>query len=320
MDSAQTSGKLIIYGEHAVLNGLPSLALPTNQYCQCHIIPDSFEGVRTQESLWSWDALVHNKQILDEIHQTTNQRIDAQALAKSCTDDAFIAYVIQSCYANAEDKLNIGSGFSVSIESTIPIGAGMGSSAALIAAIIKCWQQRYQRFFDGYQLATRCEDIKHGKAGGLDTWVSWYGRPVRFIKDNEEIKISKPFDIPRFQLVHTGRPTSTTAECVAHTQLLFHRVKSKFTQCIATIEQALEQNNLVLFFEQVRVLNQLLMELGVVPSKVAEMITTVEKRGGVAKISGAGSIKGDCAGMVIVWNIDEKELQQIIEVFGYSKL
>ena len=60
----------------------------------------------------------------------------------------------------------------------------------------------------------------------------------------------------------------------------------------------------------------LLAEIGVVPKKVGQFIKDVMTAGGVGKVCGAGSIRGDAGGMVMVYGIDD--VSSLCQSFGYE--
>src|SRR5690242_8139521 len=92
------------------------------------------------------------------------------------------------------------------IKSNIPMGAGMGSSAAFAVASagIKIGKPNLVKI-NG--LAYEMEKKRHGNPSGLDNTVSTYGGFLWFRKENENFNIFKQIPsqkIPRIYLINTG--------------------------------------------------------------------------------------------------------------------
>jgi len=61
-----------------------------------------------------------------------------------------------------------------------------------------------------------------------------------------------------------------------------------------------------------------LQALHVVPQKVADFICQVEQAGGAGKICGAGSIRGEAGGLVLVAGVQAEQLQALCEPVDYK--
>ena len=64
--------------------------------------------------------------------------------------------------------------------------------------------------------------------------------------------------------------------------------------------------------------HQLLLNIGVVPSRVQQFIQAIEEADGVAKICGAGAVAGDQAGAVLLLAEDKKIISSLCARFGYD--
>lgn len=84
------------------------------------------------------------------------------------------------------------------------------------------------------------------------------------------------------------------------------------------MDQALQQQSFINAQHAVRANHQLLVNIGVVPERVRTFIEQIEAIGGAAKISGAGAIRGDAAGMVLVLMENEAKLTQLCRQFQYE--
>ncbi len=97
------------------------------------------------------------------------------------------------------------------ITSTIPIGAGLGSSAALCVATAR-WLGYAPGSKDELDFATRLEHRFHGKSSGMDVAVISQGKPIAFsMKEGARpLPISR---LPRFTFHDTGL-RSATRPCI----------------------------------------------------------------------------------------------------------
>ena len=145
----QTPGKFIVVGEHFVVHGVPAIAAPVT-------------GVGTRVTV---NAAPH-----DEIHVPVTG--DAAAVAM----EVFAAALQQ------ETKL--GTRVSVTVESSIPVGFGLGSSAAYSVGLAGALAK-----YAGHTIpidtlrgrAHELETIIHGKPSGIDDTVISHRRPLLFI-------------------------------------------------------------------------------------------------------------------------------------------
>ena len=109
-------------------------------------------------------------------------------------------------------------GYKISIHSSLPLGRGMGSSAALSVALVRAMAKLKQRQItleEECTAAMRMEKVFHGNPSGLDHTVSALGESIYFHKTSVGIKWS-PLAVPdlKFLVIDSGTAGST-AEMVA---------------------------------------------------------------------------------------------------------
>ncbi len=182
--------KWILSGEHAVLRGVPALALPF------------FEFSLT----------------------LTYQKSDAPL---SIEPKKFEASLKELLAGHTEGFLG-----NLKITSTIPIGAGLGSSAALCVALTKWLGVDLNSEFE---FARNLENFFHGKSSGLDIVVLLNQKPVLYQIDKGPtlLPISS---LPHFTFHDTG-------------------VREQTKVCIAQVKNRLAQN-----FEQAEKIDQTMKE------------------------------------------------------------
>ena len=110
------------------------------------------------------------------------------------------------------------SGWGVRIESTLPIGRGMGSSAALAVALSRASLSAQERpvTTDAVDaLALRVERVFHGNPSGIDQTVCSRGGAIRFRRQAEQ-PIFEAVEIPELPIVVIDSGSAgNTAELVA---------------------------------------------------------------------------------------------------------
>lgn len=193
----------------------------------------------------------------------------------------------------------------------LPIGAGMGSSAAIVAATTVLFEtllDRHKTPSERMERVRFCERLKHGKAGPIDAASVVYGGLVRVNNSASAsvaaIELSGDHDLVTGQgwywVLH-GRPDCGTGECVSQVAA-DHGSEDALWQAFATCTAAMEQA--IMEGEDPRAAiseNQRLLEhIGVVPESTKAFISEVEAVGGAAKICGAGAVRGDHGGVVLV--------------------
>jgi mevalonate kinase len=305
---AVAPGKLILSGEHAVVHGRPALAMAVNRNAQTFITEDgaagmvSFDLANLQQGPESFTL-----RALREFHGRIQRNYEEFLAGQLSIRDVLHKPVnlFQFAFVTVMDGLHLkmGSGVNVRLNSNIPIGCGMGSSAATILSVLRGLGHYYRvefrpEWYSRYSLEV--ENLQHGQASGLDTYVSMHGGCVRF--QNGE---AQELPLPRVPLyiVNTGLPQSTTGEAVAAVagrHGASSPVWDHFEGVVNQMQKALQRDDLKGFQRALRENHRLLGEIGVVPGRVGDFVAEVEQAGAAAKICGAGAVAGDNAGMVLV--------------------
>jgi len=216
----------------------------------------------------------------------------------------------------ASIKLN-NKNLSLTAKSDIPIGVGLGSSAALSVVSAAVIDKTFNLNLSKEQINEIAYDLErqfHGSPSGADNTVSTYGGFLWFRKELEYLKLIKLIDpkelklIPEFVFINTGKPVETTLQMVAQVRKLYNR-RPKYTQKILNDQEiqtkkcltALKTNKPALLKESIRLGQRNLEKLGVVSDKTKMLIRALEMLGASAKISGAGG-KLKNSGLLIVYH------------------
>jgi mevalonate kinase len=162
--AAYAPGKIILFGEHAVVYGRPAIAVPVSQVrAKASVTPDPL-GASGQVRILARDiGLESSLSDLPKDHPL--------ALA--------VEGVLQQAGVTHPPALRL------QISSTIPIAAGLGSGAAVSVAIARALSA-----FLGHPLADdqvshiayQVDQKYHGTPSGIDNTVIAYAQPVYFIR------------------------------------------------------------------------------------------------------------------------------------------
>lgn len=303
---ARAPGKLIITGEHAILQGIPAIAIAINRYCDTTITSQSkprilFNLVNLEHKRErTIRYLKHVKNILQERH---NSFTKGESSIKDVIKEPF--YLLEYTAGAFMDKLNVKfkQGFSIDTNSSIPTGCGMGSSAAAIVSLnyaLSHFLEKSLTIDELFQLNLAAENLQHGRSSGLDLQISTRGGCIHFSRET-----ITPINFPDMPLciINTGIPESTTGECVAHTRPLFNdpELVTAFTEVSNYIFEALQNNEKEILFKNIHRNHLLLHRIGVVPENIHQLVLQLYQQGIHAKISGAGAVRGNNAGILLIF-------------------
>jgi len=314
-------GKIILSGEHAVVYGRPALVTAVNRFAEAELLPDGGRDLTLELLDYARSVHVHlsalpaKKRELEARYDRFLEGSLAIRDVLGAPEDLFF-YAAALLAERTSGPLR---GARVRVRAEIPRGCGMGSSAATVVAVLKglatFWNVPHEHA-SLFELAHQAEMLQHGRSSGVDPYVSVHGGLFRFREGRgRRLDSQNVFD---FKLVDTGTPESSTGEAVSRVANwigeapLWH----DFESVTLAVEEALLRRDAEGLRHWIRVNHRLLEEIGVVPITVRRFVAEVEDRGGAAKVSGAGAVRGQKAGMVLVL-LDESSLDEVCEAFGY---
>ena len=332
-------GKVIVSGEHAVVYGTPALACAIQKYAFAKVTSSDAHGVYLKVPAFGIDQHFSNIQ-LAQLAQATylrhQQFLSHAALLSSVVVNPAQFFAAAIGASGLVDVLSHSQGLEIELSMDLVVGGGMGSSAALVAAMLAAAFKHLGQPLTAAQLiskTTQSEHWQHGRSSGLDPYVCVMGGLQRYQKGLAERQaVSQLW--PLF-LVTTGKPDSSTGECVEAVKQQnfpaslwdeFARVQQNLLQCMLhnthlndpNISSGSAKVNEACMVSAIAANHQLLQHIGVVPNRVAAFIAQIETGGGAAKICGAGSVVGDQAGVVLVLGLGPMDLQKICKDYGYS--
>lgn len=303
---AKAPGKIILSGEHAVVYGKPALATAVRRFATARIRPDEQAWLRVVSPFGETGIAdeAEGQSLCDRVLDRHALFEDgALPIAEVLADpQAFIQMGWLLLFRAFPDRVS--PGCRLEIETDLPLGAGMGSSAAVAAAVVAATADRAGLRLgpdDVAAFADRVERLQHGRPSGVDVRLAVQGGSIWFQRDEPP----SPVDLSsgRYCLAHTGPPAAGTGECVAAVRDRWGddpELWNSFEAVTRQVREALTTDNPPGLIDAVRENHRLLSRIGVVPNPVRRWIAALEETGGAAKVCGAGAVRGEHGGMVWV--------------------
>ncbi len=273
MTKSSAPGKIILFGEHAVVYGRPALAVPATQVRANVDVSDS-----ARAGIWI-DA----------------PDINLRAELNTLPSDHPIASVIHNFLflSRASPFPNL----EIKISSTIPVASGLGSGAAVTVALTRALAAQLKYSMTDEEVnafAYEIEKLHHGTPSGIDNTVVTYAKPVYFVKGQpmEIFKVGQPFTIV---IADTGI-SAPTKESVSDVRRLWLNDKSrwetmfdKIGEVSFTARRAIEAGKPELLGELMNENHALLQRLTVSSPELDQLVEAARNAGaGGAKLSGGG--------------------------------
>ncbi len=165
LSAGAAPGKVILFGEHSVVYGQPAIAAALGHGLGASV-QESDEGPWLKIPRWGSDGLT-----VRPIHGGGG---DAMQRA--------FALALHRCGLNVQSQLD------VTIDGQLPLGVGLGSSAAFAVALLRGLMAYSGHPLDETSLMSAAADIEaifHGNPSGLDHSVVVTGRCLIFERDRE---------------------------------------------------------------------------------------------------------------------------------------
>jgi mevalonate kinase len=269
--TASAPGKIIILGEHFVVHGSLAISAAINKRATVSVSATS-EG----------DAIISSR------GNSSRLQMD---------DGRFRA--VKAVLKESFRELNLpGKGLKIEIESEIPPGSGLGSSAAVCVATAGALLRHFDRKVDREsvsRLANRGEASVHGNPSGVDVATSLNGGTILFEKTSgvSEIKADPTIE---FLVVFTGleRNTSDLVQKVSKVKENFPSYFSNLSESISKAcvlgKKALETGDLETLGALMNLTQTSLSWIGTSNSSIESLIEKINKIGHChgSKLTGAG--------------------------------
>jgi mevalonate kinase len=271
LGTGRAPGKIILFGEHAVVYGRPALAIPITQVCAEAVVEQGARGA----------GLVLRAENLGE-------RV---TLASTEHPMAAAARLTLTRLGLAEPD------WEVTVRSSIPIASGLGSGAAVSAALVRALVDAAGRVLppeDVSAIVYEVEKLHHGTPSGIDNTVISHAQPVYFVRGTtpQRFAIGRPFWIV---IVDSGiaSPTKVTVGDVRRgwerDPARYERLFDRIGEIVEAARAAIAEGHPAALGPLMDANHALLRELGVSCERLDELVQAARDAGASgAKLSGAG--------------------------------
>lgn len=301
MVTVSVPGKVHLMGEHAVVYGKPALLAAVNLRMRVRV----------------------------ELVTKTKDKQRLKIISSEPVD------YVQHAVRKVQEHLQLSTLplMRITIDSNIPSGYHLGSSAAVAVGVVGALTFALKKVWNPQainQLAFEIEKKQHGNpSGGDNTAVTmggfvWYRKELDFLKSMWQLPFKLPKALNHFYLIDTGRPKETTGEMVLYvrSRLTVHSSQTKKLfdineEQVRKIAVAIHEENEKELINGMRLGERTLEGIGVVSKKVIPFIRDIELAGGAAKILGGGGIR-EGVGFLLVYHQDAVKLARIAQTYTFS--
>ena len=282
--TGRAAGKVILLGEHAAVYDRKALALPIHDAVMVQV---SKRDAGVSLSIPGWH--------IKDQWETGSEIPDGAAA---------VINLIMTELGVAND------GFVIHVRSRIPIGMGLGSSAAFAVAAIRAFDALLGTGMTDArvdQLAFQCEELTHGTPSGVDNNLAVYGQPVLFSKGGSIRTRPLPLDETPPLVIASSGVRGSTRDMVAGVRERYEKNEVLYKTIFDEIDEISEAGAAALHEEDYELLGSLmnvchgfLNAIEVSTPELETMVRIARDAGASgAKLTGAGgggSIVALCPG------------------------
>ncbi|GIN58229.1 mevalonate kinase [Lederbergia ruris] len=266
--------KIILIGEHAVVYGKPAIALPF----------PSLEVVSSVKEI-SGDLFLSCRYFVGKLEEAPR---DLKGITACITE------TLKNLKQPAE-------GLHIQIDSSVPIGRGLGSSASSAIAVVKSLYQYFEQKLSKtklLELVHISETFAHGNPSGIDMVAASSDQPLWFEKDGaiHPVDIKLPLHLV---VADTGRIGGTleAVESIRKNSLISpNKVKHSIDllgDYTLRTKAALAEGNSLFVGKMMDAAHSELKKLGVSDTELDHLVQVAKEWGALgAKLTGGG--KGGC--------------------------
>ncbi len=271
--TASAPGKIILCGEHAVVYNRPAIAIPVHQ-----VQAGATISARADGQAWIDAPDIRLRALLVDLPAGHPLALAVEGARRAC-------------------GVEILPGMEISIHSTIPVAAGLGSGAAVSVALVRACALFFGTPLSAEQvnaLAYRVEQTLHGTPSGIDNTVITYGQPVYFQRGRpfEMLPVAAPL---AFVIADTGIP-SPTAGAVGDVRRAWQTAADRYERLFDEVTEIVFNARMAIESGDARALGQLLdrnhallQQIGVSCSELDHLVSAARRLGALgAKLSGGG--------------------------------
>jgi mevalonate kinase len=284
---ASAPAKIILFGEHFVVYGEPAIVVAIDKRARAEAERRQDERLRFQSANLNASCYFENGAFKVEQGDAKQVRFKFEPV-KLAVEKVLAVY-----------GKNVG--LDIRINSAIPVAAGLGSSAAVVASVTAAVAALLELEFskqDIFRIAYEAEKIVHGTPSGVDPAIATFGGTLLFQVDTGFKPLEVKTDIP-LVIGDTGveRSTRIQVEKVRETMDSFPQITDPLRKAAREIVlravTALQENDLETLGRLMNINHALLYGIGVSDESLEWLANAARKAGALgAKLTGAGG--GGC--------------------------
>jgi len=267
-------GKVILFGEHAVVYDRPAIAVPVTDVRACAVVEPAAPG----------RGLVVEAPDLDR-----------RIILREAPQHEPLAHIVRAMLAvmGGEGDPDL----TITVTSTVPIARGMGSGAAVSTAIVRAMAKHYAYWIPSRAISDvvfRTEVLHHGTPSGIDNTVVAFEKPIYFVKSKgwEVFWVKTPLLLA---IADTGIESSTR-EVVGDLRQRYQSEPGRYEPLFTRVGEIAIDARTAIEAGQVKLLgglmnenHALLQQLGVSCPELDRLVLAALEGGALgAKLSGGG--------------------------------
>ena len=301
-DIVETPSKVILFGEHAVVEGYGAISMALDLKTRGRISNSEEDIVINLRDLGR--SLTLN---MEDIYTLNLRDYSSSVRYVLCAVKSIVNYLKDRGYEDFKP-------FKLEVSSNIPVSCGLGSSASVVVTTVRSFLSANNISIPREELCKICFSVERevqGRASITDTATVIYNSVLK-IKNSDDFEVLEGTKLYRllkgchFLVVHVERRRRKTAELVK--EVAGHPRKEEIFRSIGEIVNKVGEVSTWEELGELMVKNhKLLKELGVSTTKMDKVVELGSKYGYGAKLSGAGG------GGVVVILVDEDRRGELLE-------
>lgn len=305
---ASAPAKIILFGEHFVIYDKPAVVLAIEKRAYVITRARSDEKIIIKSKEMKISGAFSSK----GAYQPIIGGFEAENKLKPL-------YIVAK---NILSSVNENIGLEIIVDSSIPIAAGLGSSAAVAVAAVASISHLLGLSLskeDIFRFALEAEKLIHGNPSGVDPAISTYGGMLIYRKsmgiNRLNISVNLPLVIGDTKIKHmTGEMVSQVGKLRERYPLLIDKIIETGGELASFGIKALKNGDLETLGELMNLNHALLYAIGVSNEDIEKLVHAARKAGALgAKLTGAGG--GGCI-IALSKHINLKNVAEAIRSAG----
>jgi mevalonate kinase len=299
---ASAPAKIILFGEHFVVYGEPAIVLAIDKRAYATVDSSDDKCLHVRSTNLDLKGYFKDGAFKVEHGDVREAKLKFEP----------VKVAVEKVLAKFKDDV----GLTVEINSTVPVAAGLGSSAAVVAAVtaaVGAFLNVKMSKEDVFRIALEAERVVHGTPSGVDPAIATFGGALLFQTDTGFKPLEAKTKIP-LVIGDTGveRSTRIQVERVRNITDNFPQIiepmRKAAREIVLRAIEAFKESDLRTLGELMNINHALLCGFGVSDESLEWLINAARKAGALgAKLTGAGG--GGC----MIALADDDKLDDVLQ-------